>query len=249
MSADNRLAFDVVRQGACETINVPVTRLMVANWMGRDQRAVRGHILELVERGVAAPENTPAFLRVPAALVTRADAIEVPGKANTGGVEFVLFQHEGELYVSVGSDHTGNDGGTHGATVVRQMCEKPLAIEAWPFSEVASHWDEICLRAWTVEGGERTLYQEGQVSAMLDPAVMLDALTECEEAFADGTLMYGGTFDVIGEKRFTPRLEIEMYDPVHERAITHGYNIERCRSKATPQDPNCVSSATFALAM
>jgi hypothetical protein len=38
--------------------------------------------------------------------------------------------------------------------------------------------------------------------------------------------MYNGTFNVIGALRFARRLEVEMYDPVLERSITHGYNIE-----------------------
>lgn len=226
MSADNRLVFDIVRQGPGETINVAINRLMVAGWTARDQRAMRHRIRELAERGVAGPNRTPSFHRVPVANLTRADVIDVPDKGNTGGVEFVLFQHDGELYVSVGSDHTGNEVAAQDVTSERQIREKPLAAEAWPFSEVASHWDEIFLRAWIVEDGELALYQEGQVSAMLDPAVLVDALAECEVAFCDGTLMYSGTFDVIGGRRFSPFLEIEMYDPVLERSIRHRYNLE-----------------------
>jgi hypothetical protein len=226
MSAANRLSFEVIRGKSLENIDVTVKRLVVAGWTGRDQAAVRHHIEELAERGVKAPASTPVFYRVSAARLTRAEVIDVPGKGNTGEVEFVLFQHDGEMFVSVGSDHTENDVEAYGVTVAKQMCEKPVAAKAWPFNEVASHWDQIHLRAWVVENGERTLYQEGQVSAMLDPAALLDGLAECEEAFGDGTLMYNGTFDVIGGLRFASRLEIEMYDPVLERSITHGYNIE-----------------------
>jgi hypothetical protein len=226
MSAEKHLSFEVARQGASETINVPINRLVVAGWTGRDQAAVRHHIEELAERGVKAPETTPVFYRVSAARLTRAEVIDVPGVGNSGEVEFVLFQYDGELYVSVGSDHTENDVEAYGVTVAKQMCDKPVATKAWPFDEVAPHWDQIYLRAWVVENGERTLYQEGQVSAMLDPAALLDGLAECEEAFCDGTLMYNGTFNVIGSLRFARRLEVEMYDPVLERSITHGYNIE-----------------------
>lgn len=226
MSAEKHLSFEVVRQGAIETINVPIKRLVVAGWTGRDQAAVRHHIEELAERGVKAPGTTPVFYRVSAARLTGAEVIDVPGRGNSGEVEFVLFQHDGELYVSVGSDHTENDVEAYGVTVAKQMCEKPVATRAWPFTEVAPHWDQIHLRAWVVENGERTLYQQGQVSAMLDPAALLDGLAEVEEAFSDGTLMYNGTFDVIGSLRFSRRLEVEMYDPVLERSITHGYNIE-----------------------
>ncbi|WP_090683448.1 DUF2848 family protein [Paraburkholderia phenazinium] len=232
MSADNGFAFDILRQGSSDAINVPINRLIVAGWTGRDQRAVRRHILELDERGVPGPETIPIFWRVPASRLTRADEIDGLGTANSGAVAFVLFQHEGELYVSVGSDHTGSDVVAREATVSKQMCDKPVAMEAWPFSEVASHWDHIFLRAWIVEDGERTLYQDGQVSALLDPAVLLDALTECEQGFGDGTLIYSGTFDLIGERCLAPRLEVEMYDPVLERSITHGYNIVHGHAEA-----------------
>ena len=79
MSAEKQLSFEVVRQGASETINVPIKRLVVAGWTGRDQAAVRHHIEELAERGVKAPETTPVFYRVSAARLTRAEVIDVPG--------------------------------------------------------------------------------------------------------------------------------------------------------------------------
>ena len=53
------------------------------------------------------------------------------------------------------------------------MCEKPVAPAFWAFDEVAPHWDRLMLRAHVVEDGKRALYQEGAVTAMMDPRALI----------------------------------------------------------------------------
>src|SRR5260370_30411484 len=56
------------------------------------------------------------------------------------------------------------------------MCDKPLAPVFWAFDDVAPHWDRLTLRAHVIENGERKVYQEGSVAAMLMP---LDLVGRC----------------------------------------------------------------------
>jgi hypothetical protein len=62
------------------------------------------------------------------------------------------------------------------------MCDKPVALVFWVFDDVAPHWDRLALRAHVIENGERKIYQEGPVAAMLKP---LDLIGRC--ALPSGT--------------------------------------------------------------
>jgi hypothetical protein len=87
------------------------------------------------------------------------------------------------------------------------------------------------LRAHVIENGERILYQEGSVAAMLAP---LDLIARCPvpkgETRAAGqlpenTLMFCGTLAARGGVRPTERFEFEIEDPVLGRSIAHAYSV------------------------
>jgi hypothetical protein len=203
---------------------VDVDDAIIAGWTGRDPAAVEKHIRELEALGVKRPASTPIFYRVGARLTTGTE-IEAVGTTSGGEVEFVLLQHEGRLWVGAGSDHTDREVETYGVTVSKQMSDKPLAPVFWAFDEVAPHWDRLKLRSHVVENGERRLYQEGGVTAMLAP---LDLIGRCLGGAAqlpENTLMYCGTLAARGGVRPTPRFEYEIEDPVLGRRIAHAYSV------------------------
>jgi hypothetical protein len=202
---------------------VPVRRLIVAGWTGRDHVALDKHIRELEALGVKPPATTPIFYEVAAARATTASTIDVSGSTSSGEVEFVLLRHGGETWVGLGSDHTDREVETYGVTVSKQMCDKPIAPAFWPFASVAKHWDRLMLRAYIYEaGGARVLYQEGSVGHMLAPS---ELLVKWGHALEDGTLMLCGTLAARGGIRPSRRFEFELEDPVLERRITHGYDV------------------------
>lgn len=203
---------------------LPVAQAVVAGWTGRDPLAVEKHIKELEELGVKRPASTPIYYRVAATRVTAADIIQVSGAASSGEVEFFLARWQGKLWVGVGSDHTDREVETYSVTVSKQMCEKPIAPELWSFDDVADHWDAIILRSFISLGKERVLYQEGAVSAMLDPATLIAGYNGA--GLAEGYLMFCGTFAAKGGIRPAPRFDFEMDDPILGRVIRHSYAIE-----------------------
>jgi Protein of unknown function (DUF2848) len=158
---------------ACE---VGIDDAIIAGWTGRDAAAVEKHIAELEALGVRRPATTPIFYRVSAARLTTAAEIEAVGAHSGGEVEFVLLQHGGRMWVGAGSDHTDREVETYGVTVSKQLCDKPVAPVFWAFDDVAPHWDRLILRARVIENGERKIYQEGPVAAMLAP---LDLIGRC----------------------------------------------------------------------
>jgi hypothetical protein len=207
---------------------VQINHLVIAGWTGRDKAAVEKHIAELEAIGVKRPATTPIFYRASAARVTTDDSIEALGNASSGEAEFVLLQHEGRLWVGGGSDHTDREVEKYGICVSKQMCDKPIAKDFWAYDEIAPHWDELILRAHIAEGGERKLYQQGHVTALLDPPALVE-LFAGKGALAEGTLMFCGTLAAHGGVRAAAIFEFELEDPVLGRKISHRY-----RTKALP---------------
>ena len=198
---------------------------IVGGWSGRDKAALRHHIHELAKIGVKPPEKTPSFYRVSVSRLSVADQIEVIGDGSSGEVEYVLMQHRGVLWVGAGSDHTDRVFEHMGITVAKQLCDKPLASEFWPLSEVEDHWDQLRLSAVIREEGEDVIYQDGVVAGLLSPFDILRHLAEDGGTMADGVLLFCGTCGAIGDVRFSPRFHFELTDPVLERTIRHAYDV------------------------
>jgi hypothetical protein len=179
--------------------------------------------LELV--GVRRPPTTPVYYRVSSSRVTSSDSIEVTGDYSSGEVEFVLVQASGSLWIGVGSDHTDRKVETYNITVSKQMCDKPVARDVWPFDELSDHWDSLVLRAWAVNGGKRRIYQEGSVSSMLHPRDLIAGYVRDGGSLDEGTAMFSGTLAAIGGIEPADRFEFELEDPVRKRRLSHGYDI------------------------
>ena len=211
---------------SAQTRDVTVKNAIVAGWTGRDKAALEKHIRELEELGVARPASTPIYYRVSASRVTTDQKIQTTGTASSGEVEFILARWGGEMWVGVGSDHTDREVETYNVTVSKQMCEKPMAPEVWRFADVAPHWDKIILRSFIRENGERVLYQEGTVNAMLDPAVLIEGYAGAKTLDED-TIMLCGTFAAKGGIRPADVFEYEIEDPVLGRTIRHSYELEK----------------------
>src|SRR3546814_12393401 len=81
-------------------------KLSSAGWTGRESAALEAHIEELEALGVARPKSVPIFYRVDTSLLTTAGTVQCVGREASGEVEAVLYKHDGEYFVGVGSDHT-----------------------------------------------------------------------------------------------------------------------------------------------
>jgi hypothetical protein len=217
------MQLQLSRGAATVTAEVALRQAIIAGWTGRDRQALERHIEELAELGVKRPASVPVFYRASAARVTTADRVEVLGEHSSGEVEFVLFQHAGELWLGVGSDHTDRHVESYDVGVSKQMCDKPVAAQWWLFTEVAPHWDRLLLRSHI--GPERTLYQQGSVTAMLEPQELI-ARYAPGATLSDDTMMFCGTLAALGGVRPSSDFGIELEDPVLGRIIRHHYHVE-----------------------
>jgi len=218
------LTFRIDAQGTTTPLTLAIDQAVIAGWTGRDPVARDKHIAELEALGIARPASTPIYYRVAARRLTLADSIEVSGGESSGEVEFVLIGWQGRIFVGVGSDHTDRKVESYGVTVSKQMCDKPIAAVLWELEDVIGHWDQMILRSHAVIGGERVLYQEGTLDAML-PAQDLIARGFGATGLPDGCAMFGGTFAAKGGIRPASRFEFELEDPVLKRSMRHGYDV------------------------
>jgi hypothetical protein len=219
------ITVDLVQQSGSQRAQVAIGAVVIAGWTGRDAAAVEEHIAELEQLGVRRPASIPMFYPVASARVTTRDTIEALGNESSGEVEFLLLQHDGRLWLSVGSDHTDRRVETYDICVSKQMCDKPVAATWWALDEVQAHWDRLILRSYIGLGADRALYQSGSVAAMLEPATLLARYREAGGNFSDGMLMFCGTLPAQGGIRPSRHFSFEIDDPVAGRTIRHGYGI------------------------
>jgi len=221
----NTLTFDIESSHGKRQHAMTIRQLIVAGWTGRDVEAMEAHIRELEELGVKRPPYTPVFYRVAAQRLGPAPEIQVSGTASSGEAEFLLVRGGDEIFIGIASDHTDREAETYGITVSKQMCEKPCASTLWPLAEVQGHWDKLMLRSYATIDGERTLYQEGPVTAMRSPLDLLKRFASHGGAFDEGSAMLCGTLPAIGGIRPAERFEIELEDPVLQRTLRHSYSV------------------------
>jgi hypothetical protein len=205
--------------------NAQVDRLVIAGWTGRDKAALEKHIAELEALGVKRPASVPIFYRASTARLTTDETIEVLGEASSGEAEFVLFRHGERLWVGAGSDHTDREVEKYGVSVSKEMCDKPIAPAFWDYEDNAPHWDKLVLRAHIAENGGRVLYQEGPVTAMLDPKALIEKFGG-KDRLQESTLMFCGTLAARGGIRPSEMFEFELEDPVLGRKIQQQYRVQ-----------------------
>jgi Protein of unknown function (DUF2848) len=211
------------QQGDSQRIGFNVATLIVAGWTGRDEAALRHHIEELAAIGVPRPSSVPVFYRNSALNVTQASRLEVLGPDTSGEAEPVVVAHDGQLWLTVGSDHTDRKAETMGIALSKQLCAKPVGRDLWLLDDVAGHWDQLKLRAFATIDGRRVTYQEGMLAAMRTPA---DLIARYGSTLASGTMMFCGTLGAIGGIRPASRFEVELEDPVLNRTLKHAYDVD-----------------------
>ena len=217
--------FFVNRVSGSEEITVQIPYMLNAGYAGRTQEKVREHIKELEKLGVPGPTEIPVLFPVTLNQATLAQHIDVQGEQTSGEIEFILLQHAGEWFITVGSDHTDRELEQFSVEKSKQACPNILASCLWPVTEVLEHWDQIRLRAWVIKNGTRVLYQDETLTALLPFKVLLDFVRSKVVDSLDSVPIFSGTIATIEGLIFADFFEMEMVDPVLNRSIRHQYSI------------------------
>ena len=140
-----KLTFDLIHSTTTTPIDTNIDQMIIAGWAGRDHAAIEHHIEELAAIGVPRPSSVPLFYRVANQLLTQDATVQMVGNEGSGEVEVFVFKHHDQLLVSLTSDHTDRGLETVSVALSKQVCSKPVGRQAWLFSDVASHWDQLLL--------------------------------------------------------------------------------------------------------
>jgi len=195
-------------------------RVIVAGYTGADQENVRRHIDELAEIGVAPPANVPEFYPMPSASLTQADEIHSPA-AGSGEAEPVLLRRDGMYFLTVGSDHTDRELEAESVARSKQVCPKPIAREAVPYSPEMEEelWHTLHLSS-AVDG---FAYQDDKAT-LLAP---FEVLRIYRDRFGDDgsdLVLFGGTVPLLaGGFRYGSDWTMRL--SIGEETITHQYRV------------------------
>jgi hypothetical protein len=226
MIEEKTLQFQVVSDEGTNPLNFPVNRIICAGYSGRSQDAVQEHVRELVALGMPAPDSTPIFFQVSNYLATTSTGVTVQERLTSGEVEFVLLFHNGQTYVTCGSDHTHRGLERYSIPGSKQMHPKILAKELWQFSDVEKNWDELTLRSWATVSGRRELYQEAPLSHILPPAQLIRDAEQRFKVREEGTIFMSGTLPTVGGHLvYADHFAFELQDSSRKRTIRHGYEV------------------------
>ncbi|MCA1384388.1 Protein of unknown function [Bradyrhizobium yuanmingense] len=219
------LQFDRLAKDRTDRVGIEIHSLVIAGWAGRDAAAIEHHVEELAALGIARPSTTPLYYRVATQTLTQDSNLTVLGPDSSGEVEPVIVAMADGLWIGIGSDHTDRKAEASGIALSKQLCGKPIGAQLWSYADVEAHWDELVLRSWATIDGNRVLYQDSPVSSLRTPRDLIRRYTGTDMLPA-GTLMFCGTPGAIGGIRPGTRFEMELKDPVLNRSLTHGYDID-----------------------
>lgn len=219
------LQFHRIAANGEDNVSIGIENLVIAGWAGRNEAAIEHHIEELAALGIPRPSTTPLYYRVADQILTQADRLVVLGPDSSGEIEPLVVAMADGLWIGIGSDHTDRKAEAQGIALSKQLCGKPVGSKLWAYTDVEGHWDELEIRSWATIDGKRVLYQESSVSALRTPRDLIRKHAGTDTLPA-GTLMFCGTPTAIGGIRPGSRFEMELFDPVLKRSLTHAYDIE-----------------------
>lgn len=211
-------------------LEVKIDQVILVGYSGRDRAAVLAHIHELERLGVAPPPAVPAVYTVPPPLVTTGDKLVVASAETSGEAEFVLVPGPDGLLIGAGSDHTDRAHEVIDVAESKSLCGKVISREVWPLQALEPHWDQLELRAWTTDGIDRRLYQEGLLATLLTPEQLLDEVHGAGTSTSQA-LVFSGTLPTIGGVAFGSHFEVELHDPVLQRRLRCAYKVIGPKSK------------------
>jgi len=198
-------------------------------YSGRDVEKTREHVEELKKIGVPEPKSIPEIYHLKDNLLTNNDNIEVIGEKTSGEVEVVLIaDSEGQLFVTVGSDHTDRGLETVSIHKSKQICDKPIASDKWKIENVKDEWEELELYSEVKKEGEWINYQKGALSSIISLDDIISFL-EKNNIELKNVVVFCGTVPLLEGFIYGDVFKCGIKDHKNEKSIELKYEIERLR--------------------
>ena len=203
-------------------------RMVNAGYVGKNQEEARRHIEELAAKGIPGPKSIPVLYPVICNALILDSEIEVYENETCGEVEYVLcIVTEDEIYVGLGSDHTDRHLEKTDIPRSKQICPNLMSRTVWPLKEVENHWDDLLMSANVVNQGEETLYQQGRLGLLLNPAELMSFVKSKIPGPLENIIIFSGTMGMLnGEFIFGEKFSPQLIDEKLNRRLEFSYNIK-----------------------
>jgi hypothetical protein len=219
-----KLWFEVIGRENIEKIGVPVERLSIIGYAGRNIEKTKEHIEELAAIGVPRPKNVPEVYSCSVNLLTQKEALEVVGEETSGEVEFIVLKYLGEIFVGIGSDHTDRNLESVSVIKSKQICAKPVGEKLWRYEDIKDHWDLLEMISWQVIDDEEILYQKGTAADLLPLEALVDA-AERIKGTVEESLVFSGTVPLVDGFKYGSKFRCQVNDKVLKRSLEFEYSI------------------------
>jgi len=211
-----------------EKLRLDVGRVYNLGFTIRDSAKMDRHMDEVEKIGIKRPhtDRPPIIFPISTWATVFGDEAQVQYRRTSGEVEIVTIDSGGELYVTVGSDHTDRKLETVSIPWSKQVAPNVVAPLLWRWEDVADHWNEVTMECWVVDGGERIRYQHAGVAEFWTPVEMRDSIRGRIAEDQGALVLFSGTVVTDDEKfRYCNEWTISLNDPVLNRRIVHTYTV------------------------
>lgn len=203
--------------------------LYCIGYAGRDKQKTLEHIEELKKIGVPEPKSVPELYHLSSNLISTDESIKVIGPQTSGEIEIVLITDgAGDLFVTVGSDHTDRGLETVSIHKSKQVCAKPIAEKKWNFSDVENEWDELVLYSEVYAEGEWHKYQEDKVSSII-PLNEIKSFLKENDVSMKNSIVYCGTVPLLSTFIYGQAFKGGLRSGNLDDSIKIEYKIERLK--------------------
>ncbi|MFC4660708.1 DUF2848 family protein [Oceanobacillus aidingensis] len=198
-------------------------------YAGRDKKKTWEHVEELKKIGVPEPKSVPELYHLSDYLIDNSGAISVIGNQTSGEVEIVLIcDEEGNLFVTVGSDHTDRGLETVSIHKSKQVCAKPIAGKKWGFEDVQDEWDDLVLYSEVLSEGNWVKYQHDKVSSIIPFEQIMDFLKR-NDIESQNYVVYCGTVPLLNGFIYGDGFRCGIYSEKMDKTIELEYKVEKLK--------------------
>lgn len=146
---------------------------------------------------------------------------------HSGEAEYVLLCTETEIYVASGSDHTDRKLEEEDIPKAKQVYPNTISKDVWRLSEVKDYWDQIILRSWVEHEGQKVVFQEAPLAALLDPEDLMARVKKIVDLPSlTGMIIYSGTVAAKVDVDYSPYFVAELEDPKRNVKLISSYSLE-----------------------
>ena len=223
-----KLDLTLIKGQEREELVFQVNRMVNGGYCGRNQDEIRKHMEEVKALGSTEVfDEIPVFFPVVKDYITLGEEIEVVGNQTSGEGEFAVLIGQDHVYIAAASDHTDRDLEKQTILKSKQVTPNILSKEVWDYEDVKDHWDDILMRAWVKEDGEKKVFQESSLSALLTPDDLIKIVGERTEGSLEGMIILSGTVGAVqGVSGFSDYFEVELINDTLKAKLGCKYNIK-----------------------